>query len=888
MSWLRRFANLLRPNRLGRDIDREMHFHVRELVDELVSGGMTDEDARREAQRRFGHHQVLKERVRDVDLPAWLDAFQSDVRYAIRGLVARPGFTLVVVLSLALGIGANTAIYSLINAVMLRSLPVRDPESLVMVTMDDVAELTNPIWESVRDRQDVLAETLAFSEATFDLANGGVVRLTPATFVSGSYFRALGVQSAEGRVLSPADDVRGCQGAAVLSHGFWQREYGGAPDAVGRTISLDGRAFEIVGVAATGFTGVRVGSATSVFIPLCAMDVFRPGRLDNRSFWAFRIFGRLRPGTSMEAALAGLGAISRPVFEAAVPTNWTAVDQKEFMESALRAEPAPNGVSSVRRQYQDALLVLLGVVGVVLLIACANVAQLLLARAAAREREIALRLAIGSSRSRLVRQLLTESVLLSFAGAAVGLLFARWSSALLVSYINGGDGAVVLDLSLDGRVLAFAIAIATVTGVLFGLVPAWRSAQVDPQAAMRSAGRGLAGSSRQPMLKVMVVGQMALSLVLVVAAALLGGSFQRLTAVDPGFERSGVLLVDLSWSRLGYPDARQAALRDALLERLRGVPGVRDAGASLLTPISGSFWNDFVAIDGYTPSNRQDALIWFNAITPGYLATLGIDLLDGRDLSEQDRQGSQRVALVTRTTAHKFFGDASPLGRQIRTDANGTLSDPMTIVGVIEDLKYGALTEGARPQALVPLAQAESWGPAVAVALRSNGDPAGLIPDVTRAMRGVNEQVGLRFTTLEDQVSQSLMRPRLLATVSGFFGALALILAVIGLYGVISYGVARRRGEIGVRLALGASRQGVLRMVATEVGVLVMLGVLLGVPLTIAAARLVAAFLYGVTPTDAGTMTASALILAGVAMLAAAVPAWRAASVDPMVALRKE
>ena len=887
MSWYHRLLNLVRSDRVARDIDREIDFHLAERVDELVAGGMSESDAWREARRRFGHRQTFKERVYDIDVLAWLDSFIADLRYAARAFRSNPGFTLVAVLSLGLGIGANTAIFSLINAVMLRSLPVRQPEQLVQLTIDDRrASFTNPLWEQIRDRREAFAGTFAFEDALFNLTTGGVVRGAVGAWVSGDYFNVLGVPAVAGRLLQPSDDVRGCSGSVVLSHAFWQREYGGGVDAVGRSISLDGHSFEIIGVAAPGFSGIHVGRAAGVFVPLCAVDVLRKGRgfLDARSIWFLNVFGRLHAGANLAEVQAGLAVMSHSVFEASAPTDWSAEGQARFMERTLSAAPAANGMSGVRTQYRDALFTLLMVVGVVLLIACANVAQLLLARATKRQHEIATRLALGSGHARLARQLLTESVLLALLGAAVGALFARWSSGLIVGFLSQGKRAVSLDISLDLRVLGFTIAVATATGILFGLAPAWRSTRVDPQMAMRGAGRGQVGDTRQRFAKGIVIGQVALSLVLVVAAGLLVGSFQRLATLNPGFRSEGVLAVSADWSNLGLSDDRERGFPRELLERMRAVPGVHEAAASLLTPISGTVWNNNVWVDGVA----GDAPVWFNGVSDGYLKTLGTGLLAGRDFTRQDGPGAKPVVLVNRTLARRFFGDASPLGKKLSTSEHDSVAPPMEIVGVVEDANYERLDETVPATAYVPLGQTELWGPSIELTLRSDGAPVALIPAVTEAMREIHPAIALEFTTLHEQVATSLARPRLLAALSGFFGALALLLAVIGLYGTMSYSVARRRSEIGIRIALGAARTGILRMVAGEAGLLVAIGVVLGAVLALAATRLVAAFLFGVTASDPLTLALSALMLATVAIAAGLVPAWRAAGVDPLVALRGE
>ena len=583
MGSYRRFFNLLRSNRVSADIQREMDFHMAERADDLMASGMTEREARREARRRFGNPSVQGERTRDTDLLTWLESLGADVRYALRALRASPGFAIVAILSLGLGIGANTAIFSLINAVVLRTLPVERPEELMQVTMAHKelgSVFTNPIWEQVRDRQDAFSGVFAYGGAQFNLTSGGEVRRATGNWVSGDYFSTLGVRPAVGRLITRADDVRGCQPVAVLGYGFWQSEFGGSPDVIGKTISLNRRPHVIAGVTDPSFFGVNVGESIQVYAPLC----LRPG-LDARGNWFLNIVGRQRPELTPQQVAMRLASIAPAVYEATIPQHWGASEKADYLKTGLNVVPAANGLSFVRRQYQRALMILMAVVGLVLVVACANVANLLLARAAVRSREMAIRLAIGAGRRRLVRQLLTESVLLAGLGALAGIAFARWGTSLLVGLLSSGSFRVSLDLGVDGRVLAFTLGVAVLTGVLFGLAPAWRATRIDPQAALKATGRGVAeGHSRLTVGKALVVGQIALSLVLVIGAGLLLGTFRKLVTLDPGFRREGVLVVGVSLRNAGYEEQRYAAVHRDLLDRFRALPGVESAAASVITP----------------------------------------------------------------------------------------------------------------------------------------------------------------------------------------------------------------------------------------------------------------------------------------------------------------
>jgi len=580
MGWYRRIVNTLRSNRLSSDIQREMDFHMAERVDDLVAQGMSERDAKREAKRRFGNPSLQQERTRDVDLLTWLESLSADVRYAMRAMRASPGFAVVIVMSLALGIGANTAIFSLLDTIVLKRLPVTRPKELVQIAYGSDAAgsvLTNPMWEQIRDRQDVFSGVFAYdNEVGFNLASGGEIRIATGTAVSGDYFSTLGIRPAAGRLITRADDVRGCPPVAVLGHGFWQSEYGGARSVVGTAISLSGKSHTIVGVTEEGFFGVDVGRSVQVYVPLC----LRPN-LDARSNWFLWAVGRPKPGLTREMVAARLAALSPTVMRETAPERWSASEREEYWKITLSAHPAASGLSSLRRDYQKALTVLMGVVGLVLLIACANVANLLLARAATRRREMAIRLAIGAARRRLVRQLLTESILLATLGAAAGVLFARWGTAVLVRVLSAGERDLSLHLPLDARVLAFTTAVAIATAMLFGLAPAWRSARVNPQSALKSGGRGVAeGHSRFTIGKWLVVGQIAMSLVLVIGAGLLLGSFRKLATLDAGFRKEGVLLVTVSLRNAGYADSVMGSVQQQILERFRQLPGAQSASAS--------------------------------------------------------------------------------------------------------------------------------------------------------------------------------------------------------------------------------------------------------------------------------------------------------------------
>jgi predicted permease len=828
------------------------------------------------------------------------DAVLQDVRYTIRALRSAPGFAAVAVLSLALGIGANTAIFSLIDAVILKSLPVRRPEELVQVMMgrESYSGFSNPTWEHLRDRQDVFSGIFAYGRWGFNLATGGEAHSVNGVYASGRFFDTLGIHARLGRTLTPADDTPGCAGSAVLTYGFWQSEYGGRTDILGKAISIDRHPIQIVGITEPGFSGTEVGASADVMVPLCAIAHIGSGyphMLDTNYYpvgW-LQVIGRLKHGVSRSQATARLKILAPQIYRAAFEQRGLEMEngrqlgpqeRDEYLSRTFDTYPAANGISWLRREYRLALIALMSMVGVVLLIACANVANLLLARGAARQREIAIRMALGGGRGRLIRQLLTESLLLSGIGAALGILLAEWGARLLVRFLD-----VSLDLTLDIRVLAFTASVAVLTGLAFGIAPAWRATRVDPQSTLKANARGVIEGTKLGLGKVLVMAQVALSLVVVVGAGLMLSTFWKLISLDAGFERDQVLLVTVNLRDGSYPRERWSDVYRQMLEQLRLIPGVRSASVSSITPVCHCRWPGEVVVEGYTPKSRDDAMANFNNVSDQYFETIGTAMAAGRDFNSHDIAGSPNVAIVSKSMAQKYFRAANPLGQHFRIRDGNFLSNPVEIVGIVKDAKYRSLRDEASPLIFIPWSQGGKAGPLTTFELRATGGaPTTLNSGVKSAIARVNRDVSIEFETLAGKVDSSIEREKLLACLSGFFGALALLLAAIGLYGVMSYNVTRRRNEIGIRMALGAEQSRVLRMVLGEVTVLIGAGLAVGFGAALTATRLVATFLYGLQPNDPSTLGAAGIVLTAVALLAGYLPARRASKVDPMTALRDE
>jgi len=897
---LYRLRSLFRRRSVEAEVEEELREHFERQVEKHLKSGLTREEATRRARIEFGGHEQLREASRDARGVSVIETFFQDIRYGVRILARTPATTSIAILSLALGIGANTAIFSLIDAVVLRMLPVRNPQELEQVEIrspqDTEAEpsFTNPIWEQLRDHQDVFAGIFASGGTQFNLSQGGAVNRVEGKFVSGSYFGTLGVRPAAGRLITETDDKRGCAPVTVLGYAFWQTHYGGAESAIGSSLSLDDHEFRVIGVSAPGFFGVYAGDKTDVTIPICAAALLDGPRtrLDQRSWWWLAVIARRNPQVSREQEKARLAVLSPQVFAAALPPNWEPKEQQDFLKRKFETTSAASGdpTAYLRRQFTHPLNVLMGVVGLVLLIACANITSLMLARAAARHREIAVRKAVGASRARLIRQLLTECVLLSAAGALLGVFFARWGSALLVRLISTTSSTFSIDLSLDWRVLGFTAALAVFTGILFGVLPAFRSTRVSLTAAMKgSQAQDAEGRTKFRSGKWIVASQVALSLVLLVVSGLFLRSLVKLVTLDAGFDKSSVLIVEANLDAAKIPDEQQEGKYREIEDRLRQLPGVVSASRSVTTPAGGMIWNNFLDVDIPNPPTGEKSLAYFNFISPGYFETLRTPLLAGRDFTKDDTKNSPQVAVVNETLARRFFPNASALGKYFRVHPEpGKAAEPVQIVGVVKDSKYKSLRDDDLALAYFPVAQITEHVGDLAFEMRTVAAPSALIPAVEESVGEVSKAITLDFSTLAQQVDDSLVQERLLATLSTFFGALALLLAMIGLYGALSYLVAQRQAEFGIRMALGAPRTSILGLVMRDVVLVLAGGVLAGAGISLAAVGVLQKMLYGLAARDAATLLACIGVLSAVALLAGYLPARRATKVDPMVALRYE
>jgi putative ABC transport system permease protein len=895
MALFRRIMSLGKRAHVEREIDAELHEHMAMCIDDNMAQGMSREEAERDARSRFGNPTVMRERVSAEDTALGLESLWHDLSSALRVFTKSPGFSFVVVATLALGIGANTAIFELLDTVLLQSLPVKNPQELAQVRLVDRTKargsfwsaypvVTNPIWENLRDDHHGFSGIAAWSDVGFSRDSGGDARFVNGLFVSGEFFRVLGVRPLAGRVFTAEDDRRGCAlPGAVISYRFWQQEFGGRP-ALGQKLRLNDKYVDVIGITPANFFGVEVGSNFDVAVPICAQPYLETrNRLDASTQWWLSVTGRLDPAWTVKQAAAHLEGASAGIFASTLRPDYPPESVKDYLATKLTAEPSAAGVSMLRETYADPLRFLLGIAGMVLLITCANLASLMLARTAARERDMAVRLAIGAGRWRLIRLVLGESLLLSMAGALAGAALAQGLSRALLTYLN-----ISLDFKLDWRLFAFLLGTSLLTCLLFGLAAALRASRTPPGAAMKAGGHGMTASrGRLGFRDALVVSQVALSLVLLFSALLFTQSLRNLLTNDPGFQAKGVLIARLNLTRLQIPVDQRAVYERQLLDRMRSIPGVEDAANTNIVPLAGEGWSNGVWIDGNDATRREDSN--FSSVSPDYFHTLRIPLVAGRDFNDNDTSHSPRVAVVNEALAKKLGLGVNVIGARFWREA--TPSSPAQlnqIVGLVKDTKYHGIRRRAEPIAYLALAQDNNVENGMKVLLRSRLPMDATEQALRRTLHDQSAAISFDFQGLEDQIQQSLLAEQLLATISGLFGALAVILAITGLYGVMSYTVTERTTEIGIRMALGAQRANITAMILGKAAMLLAAGLVLGTALSLAAASAAGALLFGLKPRDPATLAAAALLLALVTTVASLIPSMRAANLNPIDSLRTE
>jgi predicted permease len=888
----------LNPADFERNMDDEMALHVELYEADLRRRGVPAAEAHRRARAEFGSIAARRDECREAVGLRLLDELGADVRFALRLLRQSPAFTLVALLSLGLGIGANTAIFSLVDTVLVKFLPVHEPQHLFFVDNSGGKSGGSsgppyPCFERLRDHNRFLSGIAAFNEGSLKVTIDGRPERVFGQYVSGSYFDVLGVTAVHGRVLMPRDDSvfgrGGPDGAvAVISHRFWVRRFDMDPAVLGKAVQVGTDWVTIVGVTPPDFFGLQVGSPIDITVPI----MLERNNLRSKQLWWMTVIGRIKPDASVAQARADLEAL----FDAYMTEIGMPREKRDYF-SGIELVPAARGLNALRRDYSEPLLIIMAIVTLVLLIGCANVANLLLARATARRNEMAVRLAIGASRSRLVRQLLTEAAVLVSLGAVIGLLFARWGMSFLASVIAGHGEGILLNPRFDLRVLAFTAAVAVLTALLFSLAPALHATRID---AAKPAAAGMSSTrSRVRMGQSLLVIQVMLSVVLLCGAALFLRTLHNLSTVDAGFAREGVLTVFVQST---LPDgsapaptpqesrvthARLGAMWEDFIGRISALPGVTSAAAATMSPLTGHDRGVNIAVSG-RPSPDPQRGIHVNQVTAGYFDTLGIGLLSGRSFTTQDRASSLHVVILNETAARTYFSGQNPIGRKVNFPGQ-RIEDEYEIIGIVRDTRYQNLRTPDERMAYVPIEQSLDPVSSVLISVRGAGDVMRLVAPI-RAMAADNLPGGFvsKVATIEQRLQQSLVRERLLSMLATFFAGLALTLACIGLYGIMAYGVVRRTREIGIRMAIGARPESVMWMVVRETLVLVIAGAAIGAMASLVAGRYVTHQLFGVTPRDPLAVTAAILLLLVVAISAGYLPARRASRINPVIALRYE
>lgn len=823
----------------------------------------------------------------------------QDLRYALRQLARNPSFALIVVVTLGLGIGANTAIFSLLDQVLLRRLPVRNPEELVVLDgpgafsgrTQNEQSFSYPMYRDFRDRNSVFSGVIARYGTGLSVSHQGRTELVSAELVSGNYLEVLGVIPALGRALAASDDLTpGGHPLLMLGYGYWQRRFGGDATLIGQALSVNGQSMTVIGVAPRGFHGIAVGSDPDVYVPLAMKARMTPtwDDLDNRKSRWLNVMARLKPGMSLAQAEAGMDVLYKQILADDIQEYPDATQRfrERFLAKELVFLPGLRGRSDLRASFSTPLVVLMAMVGLVLLIACANVANLLVAKATTRQRELAIRMALGAGRRQLVRQLLVESVLLALLGGAVGLLLADWTGGLLLTALPFQEAARAFSADPDLRVLGFALAASLLTGVLFGLYPALQVTRASVLQSLKEEATAVVGGSSVRFRKALVVAQVALSLLLLVGAGLFARSLYNLRAVDPGFATERLLAFSVDPSLNGYDQTRVRETFLRIEQELAGLPGVKAVSAAREPIVANAEWRSTVKVDGYEPKEGEDMSPIVNAVGPGYFSTLGFGLAAGREFDAGDDAAAQPVAVVNETFARYFFGAESALGRRFRFARDEATA--IEIVGVVRDAKTVTLREAPRRVFYVPYRQ-DRWLAQLTFYVRTHAAEQTLAEEVRGAVARVDPGLPLfDLKTMTAQIGETLFVERMIAALSAAFGVLATLLAALGLYGVMSFAVASRTREIGIRMALGAERRRVMRLVLGDVALLAGLGIAIGLPGSVALSRLLASQLFGISPWDPLTLALASATLALVTLLAGWAPARRATRLDPMAALRHE
>jgi predicted permease len=912
MAWLKRalggFNALFRQRQLEEELDEELRSCLEISADQKVRTGMSRDDANRAARVEMGSLEAVKDHTRDVGWEAGLESVWQDVRYAVRMLSKSPAFCLVAVFTLGLGIGANTAIFSIVNSVLLRPLPVPKPDRLVTISSDTAVRFgytagagwNYPMWDRLRQRANAFEGALAFTAERFNLAPGGERRPVDGLYVSGEFFTTVGVPALLGRTFTPADDVRGGGPdgpVAVISYSLWQRHFGGAASVIGQPITVERVPFTIIGVTPPEFRHVEVGRTFDVAVPLATQPLIRGkgAAINQPRALILIVMLRLKPDQSLEAATATLRAM-QPAILGVTPEELPHVRPPNLAEP-FTLVPASAGTSGaagagLRQQYERPLLAILIIVGLVLLIACANLANLLLARATARRHELSVRRALGASRWRLARQWLVESIVLAVLGAGAGLAVAVWGGRMLVGQLSTAQSPVTLDLSLDWAVLAYTAAVTVATVAFFGTVPALRATRIAPIEALKATGinaRPAGGGSLHGKLASggssgLVIAQVAFSLVLMAAAGLFIRTFDHLAGVPLGFDADRVLVIDVDTARVAMDPGARYSYYDRLVDAVLRAPGVTHAAASVWTPLSGG--GQIQDAQGRAVDSQR---VVTNAVTPSWFDVYGTGVRAGRDFDHRDAAQTLPVAIVNETFVSRFLAGRDAIGETV--EAMGDTR--RTVIGVAADAVFGrSLRDTPPPMMYVPLAQSRGLGrltdTSIRISIRSSSESSSVARSVATALTAVNRDLTFSFQPLADSLDAALARERLVAMLSAFFGALAVCLAVIGLYGVTAYTATQRRTEIAIRIALGAQRSEVIGLVLRRGLALTVVGIAVGLAIAAGVTQYVKALLFGVTPVDPVTFLGVSVIFVAAAALASYMPARRASTVDPMVALRAE